>query len=100
MYIPFKIAAYMGDGVSVQSTTRSPVHPAKHTGYAVKYAISFPCPEDNSIMNYIYNIPAGYYDEVFIFLERKVDAQGLAGLLQAFAPLGIPRIYCVTCVAR
>ena len=100
MYIPFKIASYMGEGVSAQSTTRSPVHPANHEGYAVQQAISFPNPEDHSIMNYVYNIPAGYYDEVFIFLEREVDAEELASLLQAFAPLNIPNIYCVTCVAR
>lgn len=100
MYIPFKIASYMGEGVSVQSTTRSPVHPATHPGYAVQQAISFPCPEDNSIMNYVYNIPAEYYDEVFIFLEREVDTDNLAGLLQAFAPLSIPNIYYVTCVTE
>lgn len=98
MYIPFRIAAYMGDGVNVQSTTRSPVHPAKHAGYAVQHAIHFPCPEDNSIMNYVYNIPAGYYDEVFIFIEREVDTESLAALLQAFAPLAIPKINFVTCV--
>lgn len=100
MYIPFKIATYMGEGVSVQSTTRSPVHPANRPGYAVQQALSFPCPEDNSIMNYVYNIPEGHYDEVFIFLERAADAEDLAGLLQAFAPLGIPNIYYVTCVGK
>lgn len=100
MYIPFKIAGYMGEGVCVQSTTRSPVYPAQHVDYAVRSAISFPCPEDDSVMNYVYNIPANYYDEVFIFVERAAHQQGLAALLQAFAPLSIPRIYCVTCAGE
>lgn len=100
MHIPFKIASYMGNGVRVQSTTRSPVHPAQHTGYAVHHAISFPCPEDASIMNYVYNIPANYYDEVFIFFEGAAHEQGLAALLEAFAPLGIPQLHCITCAGE
>jgi len=98
MYIPFKIAGYMGDGVSVQSTTRSPIYSSEHTGYAVQQAISFPSPDDRLMINYVYNIPVGYYDEVFIFMERAVDAKGLESLLKALAPLAIPKIYCVVCV--
>ncbi|WP_378951191.1 phosphoribosyltransferase [Pelosinus sp. sgz500959] len=98
MYLPFKIASYMGEGVSAQSTTRSPIHPAKHAGYAVQEAISFAAPNDPGITNYVYNIPTGYYDEVFIFFERTVNAQELQPLLEAFAPLQIPKIYCVICV--
>lgn len=98
MYIPFKIAGYMGQGVSAQSTTRSPIHPAEHAGYAVQQAICFPSPDDPSIINYVYNIPVGYYDDVFIFLERQVDAKGLESLLHALTPLAIPKIYCVVCV--
>ena len=99
MYIPFKIAGYMGDGVSVQSTTRSPIYPAEHAGYAVKQAISFPNPDDSLMINYVYNIPMGYYDEVFIFLERAVTDKGLEPLLQALGPLLIPKISIVVCVS-
>jgi len=98
MYIPFKIASYMGDGVSVQSTTRSPIYPAQHAGYAVKQAISFSSPDDNLITNYVYNIPRGCYDEVFIFMERAVDDQGLESLLLALETLAIPKINLVICV--
>jgi len=98
MYIPFKLASYMGEGVSVQSTTRSPIHPAEHVGYAVRQAITFSSPEDHSISNYVYNIPIGYYDEVFIFLERAVAEKDLQSLINSFAPLNIPRICFVTCV--
>lgn len=98
MYIPFVIASYMGDGVNVQSTTRSPIYPAPHAGYAVQQAITFPSPDDPGIINYVYNIPVGYYDDVFIFLEREVDAKGLESMLQALAPLAILKINCVICV--
>ena len=98
MYIPFKLASYMGEGVSVQSTTRSPIHPSDIQEYAVQQALSFSSPEDNSLMNYVYNVPAGHYDEVFIFLERGVEGSHLDSLLESFASLGIPRICLVTCV--
>ena len=98
MYIPFKIAGYMGDGVSVQSTTRSPIHPAQHAGYAVKQVISFPSFDDNLLMNYVYNIPTDYYDEVFIFVERAVEAKDLEPLLHAIGLLSISAICCVVCV--
>jgi len=100
MYIPFKIASYMGEGVSVQSTTRSPIYPAQHVGYAVQQAITFASPDDPSIEYYLYNIPLGYYDEVFVFLEREVDDKGLESLLQAFEPLAIAKICFVLCVGR
>lgn len=98
MYVPFRIASYMGEGVRVQSTTRSPIYPAEHTDYGVQQAITFTSPDDHSIVNYLYNIPVGYYNEVFIFLERAVDAKGLESLLQALAPLAIPKVVCVSCV--
>lgn len=98
MYVPFRIASFMGEGVSVQSTTRSPIYPAQHADYAIKEAISFTSPEDSSIINYLYNIPKGYYDEVFIFMERAVDAKNLESLLQAVEPLTIPKICFVICV--
>ena len=100
MYIPFKIASYMGEGVNVQSTTRSPIYPADHAGYAVQQAISFPSPDDGQVINYVYNIPVGYYDEVFVFLERAVDDQGLEPLLQALTSLAIAKINCVVCVGK
>jgi len=98
MYIPFKIASYMGEGVRVQSTTRSPIYPAKHENYAIKQAVTFASPDDPLMIHYVYNIPLGYYDEAFIFLERAVDTGALESLLQAFEPLAIPRIHFVICV--
>lgn len=100
MYIPFRIASYMGEGIKVQSTTRSPIYAVDKEHYAVRQLISFSNVEDGFITNYLYNIPPNHYDEIFIFLEREVDRSRLAPLLHALAPLGIASIYVVACVGR
>jgi len=89
MYIPFLIARFMGDGVWVQSTTRSPVHPCLKDDYAVKYAIPFADPFRPDIKNFVYNIPPHYYDEVFIFWERNVQPEQVAPLVLALKSLGV-----------
>ncbi|WP_238442560.1 phosphoribosyltransferase family protein [Desulforamulus reducens] len=92
MYIPCLIAKYMGEGIMVQSTTRSPVHPYLGTDYAVKYAINFEDPHNPDVKNYIYNIPPNYYDEVFVFWERKVVPEQVKPFVQALHKLGIENI--------
>jgi len=89
MYIPFLIARFMGDGVWVQSTTRSPVHSCLKDDYAVKYAIPFADPFRPDIKNFVYNIPPHYYDEVFIFWERNVQPEQVAPLVLALKSLGV-----------
>lgn len=96
MYIPFLIASCMGTGVMVQSTTRSPVHPAQRDDYAVKYAITFEDPFRPGIKNYIYNIPPYHYDEVFVFWEREVSPEQVAPLVQALAKAGVKQIIFVS----
>jgi len=100
MYIPFCIASHMGEGVVVQSTTRSPVHPAKRAGYAVQYAANFPCVEDDSIPNFVYNIVPGQYDEVFLFLEREVPADKLQPLLRCLGAAAVTRVCIVAGVSN
>ena len=100
MYIPFCIASHMGAGVVVQSTTRSPVHPAKRVGYAVQHACSFPCVEDEAIPNFVYNIPPGVYDEVFLFLEREVTADKLQPLLRCLGAAAVERVCIVVGVSN
>jgi len=100
MYIPFKIASYMGEGVKVQSTTRSPIYAVKKEQYAVQQAVSFRNFEDPAMMNFVYNVPSDYYDEVFIFLEREVERKRLGPLLHVLSQLGIPKIYVVACVGK
>ncbi|MEG6522001.1 phosphoribosyltransferase family protein [Desulfotomaculum sp. 1211_IL3151] len=92
MYIPFLIANFMGDGVMVQSTTRSPVHPHARNNYAVKHAISFEDPFRPGIKNFIYNIPPNGYEEVFVFWERRVDAEQVAPFIKALKKLVIENI--------
>lgn len=92
MYIPFLIASYMGEGVWVQSTTRSPVHPREYPDYAVKHAINFYDPFRPHIRNFVYNIPPNYYDEVYIFWERKVTPEQVHPLVAALNKLGISNI--------
>lgn len=92
MYVPFLIARYMGEGVMVQSTTRSPVHPQLGEDYAVKHAIAFRDPFNPEVANFVYNIPPCHYDEVFVFWERKVEPAQVGSLVQSFKQLGFKNI--------
>lgn len=82
MYLPMKIAAEMGPGISYQSTTRSPIFVKNKTGYGAKYGLAFSNPEDQDIAHFVYNIPPGYYDELFLFFEREVENEQLFPLLK------------------
>jgi hypothetical protein len=81
MYLPMKIAAEMGTGISYQSTTRSPIFVNNEAGYGAEYGLSFSNPEDQDISHFVYNIPPGYYDELFLFFEREVDHERLFPML-------------------
>jgi hypothetical protein len=92
MYLPMKIAAEMGKGVYYQSTTRSPIFIENAAGYGARFGVSFPNPEDLAITHYVYNIPPGFYDEIFIFVERKVDLENLQPLLKELKKLQLKMI--------
>lgn len=77
MYIPMKVASYMGSGVSYHSTTRSPIYVVKRESYGAQAGLSFPNPEDNEIAHFVYNIKPFEYDEVFLFFERAVPLEKL-----------------------
>jgi hypothetical protein len=81
MYLPMKIAAEMGTGISYQSTTRSPIFVNNESGYGAEYGLAFSNPEDQDISHFVYNIPPGYYDELFLFFEREVDHEKLVPML-------------------
>lgn len=83
MYLPMRIAAEMGEGILYQSTTRSPIHASSDTGYAIQSRASYASPEDPAVLNFLYNIPEGYYDELFVFLEREVSKEAFAPFLEA-----------------
>ncbi|WP_286228940.1 phosphoribosyltransferase family protein [Neobacillus mesonae] len=77
MYLPMKIAAEMGMGVYYQSTTRSPIYIENREGYGARYGLSFPNPEEPEVRHFVYNIPPGFYDELFLFFEREVELKNL-----------------------
>lgn len=77
MYLPMKLAAGMGEGVFFQSTTRSPIFVQNQPEYGARFGLAFPNPEDRDIAHFVYNIPPGFYDEIFLFFEREVDDECL-----------------------
>lgn len=81
MYLPMKIASEMGPGVFYQSTTRSPIYVQNESNYGARFGMEFPNPEDQSISNYVYNIPPDYYDDLFLFFEREVEYENLVPFL-------------------
>lgn len=97
MYIPMKIASYMGENVFYQSTTRSPIYPNNESHYGAKTAYSFPNPEDQRIDHYLYNLEIDSYEEVFILFERKVDADKLLPLIEKIQETAINKLTIVYC---
>lgn len=92
MYLPMKLAAMMGEGVFYQSTTRSPIYVENKLGYGARYGGAFPNPEDHHVSHFVYNIPPGFYDEIFLFFEREVDLENIQPFLKVLAPLRIPSV--------
>lgn len=92
MYIPMKLAAEMGRNVFYHSTTRSPIFIQNIQGYGARHGISFPNPEDQDVAHFVYNIPPGEYDELFVFFEREVPAESLQPLLKQVEKLQLKSI--------
>jgi hypothetical protein len=97
MYVPMRIAAEMGEGIVYQSTTRSPIYPSTEGGYAVRSAQAYPSPEDPAVMNFLYNVPPGHYDELFVFMEREVSPAAIGPWVQILLTLGIKNVNLVFC---
>jgi len=95
MFIPMRVAAELGDDVWYQSSTRSPIHPDSSSKYAVNTAYPFISPEHADVMNFMYNIPNGYYDEMFLFMEREVAGAQMEELNKVLLSLGIQRLHIV-----
>ncbi len=95
MFFPMLVSAYMGAGVHYHSTTRSPIYISGSSDYAVKSGYSYPSIDEPLISTYLYNVPSDYYDEVYVFLERKVSTKRLEPMLEVLNSFGIPRIVLV-----
>ena len=92
MYLPMKLASYMGDGISYQSTTRSPIYVENRERYGARFGLAFPHPEDKQINQFVYNIPPNEYDQIFVFFERAVSMENLQPMLNELMRVNIPDI--------
>ncbi|MEZ7790006.1 phosphoribosyltransferase family protein [Niallia circulans] len=92
MYIPMKLASFMGEDISYQSTTRSPIYPNDEEHYGAQTAYCFANPEDLEIVNYLYNIKPNQYDDIFLFFERNVKEDSLKELLTALKAVQVKKI--------
>ncbi|MFT5875101.1 MAG: hypothetical protein ACI8WT_004082 [Clostridium sp.] len=72
IYLPCSISALLGDNVYFHSTTRSPVHARNIDSYGNKNKVVFQSPEDDTIPNYLYNIPDNFYKQVFFLSEKPL----------------------------
>ena len=95
MYLPMRIAAEMGEGVSYQSTTRSPIHPCRRLDYGVLSAAAYPSAGDPEITNFIYNVDPGHYDEIFVLLEREVPEKRIQPMLDILKKLALRKVHLV-----
>lgn len=72
IYLPCNISSKLGTNVYFQSTTRSPVHSRDVQSYGNRNKVSFQSPEDDTITNYLYNIPDNFYNQVYLFSEKPL----------------------------
>ncbi|WP_110927031.1 phosphoribosyltransferase family protein [Bacillus massiliglaciei] len=96
MYLPMKIASYMGDNVFYHSTTRSPIHRIDREGYAIRSGFAFPNHDDSDVANFVYNIPYGEYSDIYLFIERKANQERLAPMLDELKRAGAKQLTVVT----
>ncbi|MBK3493288.1 phosphoribosyltransferase family protein [Viridibacillus sp. YIM B01967] len=95
MYMPMRIASFMGPNVYFQSSTRSPIYPSLEEGYTISQKWAFDCPENNGVVNFLYNLETYPYTELFLVLERIANKQALDEVIQQLEKLNIEHIYIV-----
>lgn len=70
IYIPSRIASYMGNGVLFKSYTRSPIKTINSANYPINDVSSFV--DDSGVLNHIYNMNG--ITEVFIITEQNMSS--------------------------
>lgn len=95
MYLPMRIAAEMGEGVSYQSSTRSPIHPERRADYGVHSAAAYPSAGDPEITNFIYNVDPGQYDDIFVLIERDVPRQRIEPMTDILKKLASHKVHLI-----
>lgn len=88
LYIPLKIAQGMGENVMFQSVTRTPNLPLIEKNYDIRSIDIFPSPLDPDRSEFLYNIDAGIYDNVVLFLERTWDLERVNPILSVIESKG------------
>lgn len=95
MYLPMRIAAEMGEGVSYQSSTRSPIHPERRPDYGVHSAAGYPSAGDPEITNFIYNVDPDQYDDIFVLIERDVPHERMKPMLDILKKLARHKVHLI-----
>lgn len=90
MYLPSRIASYMGDGVVHKTTSRSPIHPQKVSGYPIHDRLTFV--DDDEIRYHVYNIEKDQVTEVFIISEKKISNELQGKLTNALKKRGVEHV--------
>lgn len=93
MYIPMRIASFMGADVYFQSSTRSPIYPSLDEGYTISQKWAFDSPENNGVVNFLYNLDTYPYTELFLVVERIVNKAALSELIEQLETVNIDQIY-------
>ncbi|UOQ43953.1 phosphoribosyltransferase family protein [Halobacillus salinarum] len=96
MYLPMRMAAFMGKEIYFHSTTRSPIHPVDKEGYAIRNGFTFPNPENFEIQHFLYNIPKSTYEELFFFTEKPVSKASIQPIASLCEECGIAKLYVVS----
>lgn len=94
IYIPSRIASYMGEGVWYKSTTRIPIYSCKERNYPVYDRIQFYDQQDETCY-FLYNIQGQGYDEVFVIIEKEMGIFTMRDLAFHLQQKGIKHIYFV-----
>lgn len=92
MYVPMKIASYMGTNVYFQSSTRSPIYRSNELEYTIQSKYRFDSPDNPGLVNYLYNIDIQQYDEIFIFVERLSTCKQINSIVSELKRTGISKI--------
>lgn len=92
MYIPSRIAAYMGDGVTHKTTTRSPIYPSQGENYPIYERISYT--DDKGVQYFMYNM-SGSCDEVFFIFEESPSNRLKNEIASQLQGMGIDHIHFV-----
>ncbi|MFJ7669361.1 phosphoribosyltransferase family protein [Lysinibacillus sp. NPDC097195] len=95
MYVPMQIAAYLGEDVYFQSTTRSPIYCEDNVSYTITEKIAFESPENNGVENYLYNLQRHPYSELFLVIERIANEDVVARAVQALKSVSNATIYVI-----